>query len=361
MRTGIVGGSFDPVHQQHLRIAMAAFIECQLDEVWFVPVFQAVHKTHHCLLDYQHRRNLLSLALGDFPQFRISDIEMELGGPSYTVRTVSFLKERYPERQFYLIIGGDSLAELSTWREAERLATMTEFIVAERPGFERISPLPDAVIHWVNCNLSEVSSSSIRQRLARHEFAGIEIDLPELHAILQHNHYGCLGDDYHRWLKLVTRKQMEAPVGLQNHMQGVARLAVKYALEADCDPRAALIAGMAHDLFRDATDAEIIGLVSAAGFSLRELEQQTPMLAHGPAAAAWLLSNAPDIDPAIVAAVRDHTFPDADSPVLTRVMATADTLESSRGIAERDQLREADLSFADRYLQLLKIKKTSHS
>lgn len=360
MRTGIIGGSFDPVHNQHLRIAMAAFIECQLDEVWFVPVFQAVHKHHHSLLDYHHRREMLHASLKGYPHFHLSDIEQELAGPSYTFRTVAALKERYPEREFFLIIGGDSLAELGTWREIERLVKQTEFIVAERPGSDRQSPLDDAVIHWVDCSLSEVSSTSIRDQLSRHDFASLDLDFEVLLLILQHDHFGCLGDNYHGWLKLARKKQADVSEGLQKHMRGVARLAVHYALEQGYDPRPALVAGMAHDLFRDAPDAEIISLSSSVGLALRDLELQTPMLAHGAAAAAWLLNSAPTIDPALVAAVRDHTFPDVDSPSLTRILATADTLEPSRGIPERDHLRQASISFAERYAKLLEIKKKSH-
>lgn len=355
MRTGIFGGSFDPVHQQHLQIALAALIECHLDEVWFVPVFQPVHKGR-VALDYQHRRQLLQAALRDCPHSRICDIEMEMGGPSYTFRTVEMLQDRHPDREFFLIIGGDSLAELPSWRNIEALTRQIEFIVVERPGFECESPFPDATIHWAPCLLSPVSSTDLRIRLAQHDFAGIELPFEVLMQILLQDHYGSLGEKYRLWLKRVTEKQSGSPEGLQEHMRSVTRLAVQYSLELGCDPRPALIAGMAHDIFRDAPDAEIIGLVGGTNFIIDERQREVPMLAHGPAAAAWLLKIAPDIDSTIVSAVKNHTFPMADSPLLTRVLAVADTLDPVRKIPERDMLRQSDMTFSERYQKVLDLK-----
>ncbi len=360
MRTGILGGSFDPVHRQHLQLALAALIECCLDEVWFVPVFQAVHKQRVGMLDYHHRRHLLQTAIKDNSSMHICDIEMELGGPSYTFRTLEILKERYPERQFFLIIGGDSLVELSTWKNVEQLVKMTEFIVVERPGCERRSPVPDAVIHWAPCQLSKISSTQIRSRLSNHDFNLPELDMRVLLETMLQNHYGCLGPDYYRWLKIVEKQQKSSPEGLQEHMKSVASLAVRYAIELGVDPRPALIAGMAHDMFRDAPDAEIIGLVGSTDFLLADLEKEIPMLAHGPAAAAWLRQVAPEIDSAVISAVKNHTFPVADSPLLTRILAVADTLDPVRQVSERDALREADISFSERYQGVLEIKKKSH-
>lgn len=360
MRTGILGGSFDPVHQQHLQLALAALIECCLDEVWFVPVFQAVHKQRVGMLDYHHRRHLLQTALKDSSHMHVCDVEMELGGPSYTFRTLEVLQERHPERQFFLIIGGDSLAELPTWKNVEQLVKMTEFIVVERPGCERRSPVPDAVIHWAPCQLSKISSTQIRNRLINHDFNLPELDMRVLLEIMLSNHYDCLGPDYHRWLKLVEKQQKRSPEGLQEHMKSVTCLAIRYAIELGVDPRPVLIAGLAHDLFRDAPDAEIISLVGSTDFLLTDLEKEMPMLAHGPAAAAWLRQVAPEIDSAIISAVKNHTFPVADSPLLTRILAVADTLDPVRQVAERDALREADLSFAERYQGVLEIKKKSH-
>jgi nicotinate-nucleotide adenylyltransferase len=350
-----LGGSFDPVHQQHLQVALAALLECHLDEIWFVPVFQPVHKGH-VLLDYQHRRHLLQAALRDCPHSKICDVEMELGGPSYTFRTLEVLKERHSEHQFFLIIGGDSLAELPSWRNIEALVRQTEFIVVERPGFERQSPVADAIIHWAPCVPSSIASVDIRARLAQHDFAGIGLPFEVMFHILLHNYYGSLGETYRQWLKLVTEKQAKAPEGLREHMCSVARMAVRYSLELDCDPRPALIAGMVHDVFRDAPDAEIVALVGNTNFILNDLQREIPMLAHGPAAAAWLLKVAPEIDSTIISAVKNHTFPVADSPLLTRIMAVADTLDPVRKMPERDAVREAEMTFSERYQKVLELK-----
>lgn len=359
MRTGIFGGSFDPVHRQHLQIALAALLECHLDEVWFVPVFQAVHKPGQGMLGYQQRRQLLLTALRDLPGVGICDIEEQLGGPSYTFRTIDALAGRFPDRQFFLIIGGDSLCELPTWKNIDKLVQQTEFIVVDRPGYETVSPIDTAVIHRVACQLSPVSSTVIRAALQSRQFNLPDLDSEVLLQILHHDFYDCLGDPYRQWLRQVLDCQAQVPPGLQEHMRSATRLAVNYALELGLDPRPALIATMAHDLFRSASDSDIITLAGGRGFRLNDLQRQTPMLAHGPAAAVWLQNNLADIDAGIVAAVRDHTFPVADSPQLTRIVATADALDPFRQLPARDRIRDAAMPFAERFAQVVELKKQS--
>ena len=359
MRTGILGGSFNPVHDQHVQMALAAKKQFELEEVWFVPVFQPVHKPGDTLLGYAARRELLQAAIKGGSGLRVCDIEQELGGASYTVRTLTELQQRYRGREFFLVIGGDSLAELHTWREIAQIAEMTEFIVIERPGNRKSSQVPTARVHWAECEVSAVSASEVREKLSRHDFSALHLSSEVLFAILLNDYYGSLGDPYCGWLETISAQLRHLPDGLIDHIMAVAGLAVKYGIEAGLDPRICMLAGLAHDLFRGADATQVFAFAEKCGTSLGSIERKMPMLAHGAAAAGYLRSKIPAINPDIVNAVRWHTFPADDAPLLTRVLVLADTLEPSRGIVERDVLRQIEMPLDERFRQVLGLKRKS--
>lgn len=357
MRIGILGGSFNPVHCQHIQMALVAREQFKLDEVWFVPVFQPVHKPEEMLLHYEARRELLFAAIKDCSGLTICDIERELGGASYTVRTVEVLQKRFPDNTFWLIIGGDSLKELHGWREIERLAEMVEFIVIARPGYHRSSSVAAARLHWADCEMSPVSASEIRRRIQQHDFAGIQLKPATLSCILYNDYYDSLGEPYRRWFEVISERLRKLPKGLFEHIMTVAILAVQYGQEAGLDPRLAFLAGLSHDLFRAANNEEIFAFAEFCGTPLSDLERQTPMLAHGAAAAGFLRKRIPKISSDIVDAVRWHTFPADDALLLTKVLVMADTLEPSRGMEERLALLRANLPVKVRYRRVLELKR----
>ncbi len=156
----------------------------------------------------------------------------------------------------------------------------------------------------------------------------------------------------------IFAKQMEVPARLREHMRAVAELASEYAKEVGYDPDVAYVAGMAHDLMRMAPENEILSLVAKANYDLTPAMQARPMLAHGPAAAVWLMENAPDVGNDVIEAVKDHTFPTSDAPILTQILAVADTLEPSRNLPERDKIRETPMSFEQRYKLVFELKQS---
>lgn len=357
MKIGLFGGSFNPIHQQHLQIARAAKDKLKLDSVWFVPVFQPVHKKSGELVAYEIRRELLQIALKDEPDLTISDVEKEMGGLSYTVRTVKQLKYIYPQNQFFLIIGGDSLAELDSWRKVDELVTLTEFIVIERPGFERKVPVKNVKIHWLETSKSGISSTDLRNRLKR----GKLINPEELHAkvyyeILSNNFYNASGNYYSSLIAKIDDRLNNLPAGLKKHIEAVAYACFRYAWTAGQPLFPAIVAGLSHDLFRIASDREILDEALNSGFELSETEKALPMLAHGAAAAGFLKRIDENVDAGILQAVRHHTRPESDLNDLGKILVLADTLEPSRKIEEREELRKADLPFEEKFRRVLEIK-----
>jgi nicotinate-nucleotide adenylyltransferase len=138
MKTGILGGTFDPVHRGHIMMAEEAKDTLDLSEVLMVPAGQPVYKGGVAVTSAEHRLAMLRLASAGKPYLRVSTIEIERPGPSYTVDTIVALREQYGTRdEIYFIIGWDSLEQFPGWREPERIISMCYLAAIPRPGWPR--------------------------------------------------------------------------------------------------------------------------------------------------------------------------------------------------------------------------------
>jgi nicotinate-nucleotide adenylyltransferase len=158
MRIGIFGGTFDPVHQGHLILAEQAREQGRLDEVWFVPAPRPPQKEAQAITRFEQRVEMLTLALAGQPAFRVDRVEEHRDGPSYTADTLTELHQRHPEHEFWLLIGGDSLADLPSWREPIRIVQQAGLLVAERAG----APLLSVQELRVRLGLSEADRLQIQ-------------------------------------------------------------------------------------------------------------------------------------------------------------------------------------------------------
>ena len=173
-RIGILGGTFDPPHVGHLWLATLAVDAMGLDRALFMPAAQPPHKAGQLVSRATDRLLMTRLAIAGNPAFELSAIEMERPGPSYTIDSVEQLEGIYPDTRLFLLMAADSLAQIDTWREPDRLLERIEWVVGPRPG----SPLPDraalearfgeraARIHLLSGPSLDVSSSEIRRRVA---------------------------------------------------------------------------------------------------------------------------------------------------------------------------------------------------
>ncbi|MFZ2957789.1 MAG: nicotinate (nicotinamide) nucleotide adenylyltransferase [Candidatus Ozemobacteraceae bacterium] len=349
MRIGLLGGSFNPVHQGHVHIAEAAMRGLDLDEVRFLPVFEPVHKSSTELLPFAWRKRLLQAALAGRTGLRCDDLEERLGGPSFTIRTVLHLKKVEPNHHFYLIIGADSLIDLPHWKDHTRLVQEIPLAVAVRPGSPLEGPLPTPESRWIEMPPHEASSRDIRSRLLAGDVKGLPIPDLALALIVCEDLYGCWGTLFRGWIEPVRERLHRLPEGLIDHIEGVARLAARFAIELGADGREGFLAGLAHDLFRASTDQEILHCLHSSGRTPGERERRHPMLAHGAAAAAYLESLDPAPPDETIAAVAHHTFPPEHPSKIEQALIMADALEPSRGDPEWDALREALLPVDERY------------
>jgi len=134
-RVGILGGSFDPVHNGHIGLATQVRDHFQLDRVLFIPAYISPHKLDSKPASPHHRLAMLQRAIEPHPLFSISDIELSRKDVSFTIDTLSALTDQQPDTDFFLIIGNDAFRGIKTWKSVHRLFEMCHVIVATRPGF----------------------------------------------------------------------------------------------------------------------------------------------------------------------------------------------------------------------------------
>lgn len=165
MKIGLFFGSFNPVHTGHMIIANHVANWSDMDQVWLVVSPQNPFKKHSNLARDYDRLHLVHLAIGDNPRLRPSDIEFSLPKPSYTVDTLAYLKEKYPEHRFALIMGGDNLASLHKWKNHEIILQNHEILVFKRPEYILGDLQDSAQVTVVEAPLMEISSTFIRKSL----------------------------------------------------------------------------------------------------------------------------------------------------------------------------------------------------
>lgn len=135
MRIAILGGTFNPVHYGHLRVAEEVREILDLDNVLFIPAFHPPHKEDSSLISPEKRLNMVRLAIEDNPFFDVSDMEIKRGGRSYSIVTLREIHEAQPETEINFIVGTDSFNEMTTWCEYEELLKLTNLLVVPRQGY----------------------------------------------------------------------------------------------------------------------------------------------------------------------------------------------------------------------------------
>ncbi|HEX7063667.1 MAG TPA: nicotinate-nucleotide adenylyltransferase [Bacillales bacterium] len=166
MDIAILGGTFDPPHYGHLMIAEEVLHACSLDAVWFMPSPSPPHKTGEVISDSRHRIEMVRMAIADNDSFRLSLMEFEREGPSYTYDTIKKLADDYPEDRFFFLIGADMVEDLPNWHRVDELVQLVSFIGVGRPGFSLNSKYGQ-YIREVEVPGFEISASFLRRRFSK--------------------------------------------------------------------------------------------------------------------------------------------------------------------------------------------------
>ena len=188
MKTGILGGTFNPIHLAHLRIAEAAQQEFLLDRVLFIPAADPPHKDLAGEVSFAHRVAMVKAAISGYPLFQVSDLEIRRSGKSFSVDTLEILRREDPAGERFFIIGLDSYRDIASWKDFARLFSLCHLVVTTRPGVaieNPLEPLPvairgdfcydnraDKILHksgnyvfFLSETHLDISSTQVRQRL----------------------------------------------------------------------------------------------------------------------------------------------------------------------------------------------------
>lgn len=192
-KVGILGGSFDPVHNAHIKLAECAFKELKLDKVIFMPAHIQPFKANNMVTDKNHRLNMLKLAVLKYPYFEVSDLEIRMGGKSYTARTLTELRKEYEELVF--ILGADSYLSLSKWYMPEKIFGLAEIACAVREDVD-MSVLMQKELEYINdfqgkttflkMERTDISSTEIRDAIVNDKNITNLID-KEVYAYIRKN------------------------------------------------------------------------------------------------------------------------------------------------------------------------------
>lgn len=195
-KIGILGGTFNPIHNGHLILAQNALEQCSLDEILFIPSGCSYMKQN--VLDVSHRYRMTELAIAQNPSFRISSIEAERPGYSYTCETLQKLHAQNPDANYQYIIGADTLFSMEKWYQPEQIFALCEIICTVRSGYSMAQMIQKqqelmqkyhARIQFMKEKAFDISSTEIRERICHGQ--PVSYYLPEgvLDYIRQHQLY----------------------------------------------------------------------------------------------------------------------------------------------------------------------------
>ena len=236
MKIGILGGSFDPIHEGHMAMAHQAYRQLNLDQVWFLPTAKTPLKSRD-LTSNEHRKNMIELSIKDYYPYRLCTLEMDRDGLSYTVDTARELTTMYPNDSFYWIIGNDQLAQFDKWKDADKIVEMVQMVSFDRDGQQA-----DALfnIKLLKMPMMPVSSSEIR---VGNKLNYLNRDV--LQYIYDHRLY------VENFVKTrVKPKRFE-------HSLSVAHLCEELAQSNFLDPQKAYYIGLFHDIAKSMTKEEM--------------------------------------------------------------------------------------------------------
>ena len=164
-RLGVMGGTFDPIHNGHLVAASEVAAALNLDEVVFVPTGEPWQKSG--VTPTSDRYLMTEIATAANPRFKVSTIDIDRDGPTYTLDTLRDLSKQYPDAELFFITGADAISSISSWKDVDELWTLANFVAVTRPGHQLDLPAaPDGAIQVLEIPALSISSTDIRERVA---------------------------------------------------------------------------------------------------------------------------------------------------------------------------------------------------
>ena len=370
VRLGLMGGTFDPIHIGHLRIAEEMREQLDLDAVLFIPAGNPVFKRDQNVTDAQQRFDEVAAAVRSNPHFDASRIEVDRQGDTFTADTLRQLRAHYPDNvELYFIVGSDSAVTVGKWRNSAEIAELAHLAVAVgRPGSPGPDELREAImaagpfrLHLVRVSILEISSSGIRERLSQGRSVRYLVpraDGGQGSAIIAGPADGSLPDPFSDDFFRARKAELEQRVSPKRfkHSLGVSKACVQLAECYGVDVDKARLAGLLHDWDKGYDDEQARARVYELGMEDEidpAIVESMPATLHGITAARALGRQFPQIPADVLQAIDRHTTAALDMSPLDMVLYIADAIEPGRQFGRIDELRAAvgKVSLEELYVQ----------
>lgn len=338
MKVGILGGTFDPIHNAHIAIAKEAMLQFKLDKVLVMPTPYPPHKDKSKLTGNFHRANMIRLALKDIENIEFSDFELNNTTTTYTADTLSMLKELYPENDYYFILGSDSVASFMSWYRPDAILKYATILAVKRDDesaalmenkIDEIEKTYNVKIGVIHMNSLDISSSFIRV----HDYSEIEKSVPKSvfryikdNELYQNNNVNTaylvnkITEDLRN---VLTDSRFE-------HTLGVAKTAKEMAECFGVNPNQAYLAGILHDCAKKLSDEELLQICETNNIAVTESEKANPYLLHAKVGAHIAATKYGITDKEVLSAIIWHTTGKSDMNTLEKIIFSADYIEPGR-------------------------------
>lgn len=337
MKIGIIGGTFDPIHNGHLYIARKAMEEYSLDKILFIPTGVSYMKTG--VSNAKDRYEMVRLAIKDYPKFEISDLEVFRGGNTYTYETIDELKKIYPGDKLYFIIGTDTLFMMEKWRNFEHIFHNVTLIVAKREDersdeeekkAKHLKEKYDAKIKFLKAVPRNISSTLIRASFKiPNPTYKIKPDCPD--KVIEYAEKKHLYDkEPMSFDEMLALLKLDLKPKRIIHSMGVIQTATELAGIHHYDVEKARTAALLHDCAKYVKFEEKIALCNEYHYEISKFETENPELLHAKAGAALAQSKYGVKDPEIIDAIYYHTTGKPMMEPIALIIFISDYIEPGR-------------------------------
>lgn len=337
-KIGILGGTFNPIHDGHIKLAEEAYRQFGLDKIWIMVSPTPPHKANEYITNIEYRCEMIRLAIKDYDYMEFSDYELNREGYVYTADTLSMLKEEYPDNCFYFIIGKDSLSSIDKWYKPEVVLSKCTLLVATREGVGDIDEMImdksqkySADIRKIIFENIDISSTDIRKTPDKEVLKSM-VDDRVYDYILNNNLYS-FENKYDEMYFRNLRKAIKPTMNKKRHEHsiGVEFTSTCLAMKYDATlMNKARIAGILHDCGKCMKDDEALQYCYDNNIPVNDYEAENPFMLHGKTGAhlAEHKYGIKDLD--ILSAIRYHTVGVPNMTLLEKIVFTADYIEPGR-------------------------------
>ncbi len=338
MKVGILGGTFDPIHNAHIEIAKAALAQFQLDKVLIMPTPNPPHKDKTTITDNFHRVNMIKLAISSYDKIKFSDFELNSQDVTYTADTLYMLNEINPDIEYYFILGSDSILSFLSWYRPDVITKYSKLLAVRRDDEsstlmeEQITEIEskfNTTIGIIKMNSMNISSSYVRT----HDYEAIKEMVPKcVYNYIKLNNLYSDNNINKAWSINKITQDLEATLKPSRyfHTLSVAKTAKEMAEHFNENPNKAYFAGILHDCAKNYSNESLIAICQNNNLNINDFEINNPQLLHGKVGAYLANIKYGITDKEILSAIIWHTTGKPNMTTLEKIIFCADYIEPTR-------------------------------